>query len=174
VLQKQEEAHQERKSLSILKLITVFFRAANFMARFGKSLWQRARQKPLTNHKTKCYLAEMKPLQKPVRWTLRMVMRQKTMRFPFAWSARVREKRLKCCLEKNCVRATLQRTAVNSLPELSQANHEKLYESEKRTELIQTTPLFSVEIADENLAPEQLHMNMLLLSAGEKKDKTMC
>ena len=43
---------------------------------------------------TKIYLAEMKPLQKPVRRTLRMVMRQKTMRFPFAWSARVREKRL--------------------------------------------------------------------------------
>jgi hypothetical protein len=32
-----------------------------------------------------------------------------------------------------------QRTTVNSHPERFQANHEKLYESEKRTELIQTT-----------------------------------
>jgi hypothetical protein len=36
----------------------------------------------------------MKLLQKPAHWTPRMVMRQKTMRFPFAWSAKVREKRL--------------------------------------------------------------------------------
>jgi len=42
----------------------------------------------------KFYLAEMKPLQKLARRTLRMVMRQKTMCFPFPWPARVREKRL--------------------------------------------------------------------------------
>jgi hypothetical protein len=43
---------------------------------------------------TKIYLAEMKPLPKPASRMPRMVMRQKPMRFPFAWSARVREKRL--------------------------------------------------------------------------------
>ena len=59
--------------------------------------------------------------------------------FSFCLVSQGSRKTAQCCLEKNCVRATLQRTAVNSLPELSQANHEKLYESEKRTELIQTT-----------------------------------
>jgi hypothetical protein len=43
---------------------------------------------------TKIYLAEMKPLPKPASRMPLMVMRQKPMRFPFAWSARVREKRL--------------------------------------------------------------------------------
>src|SRR6266702_7679800 len=88
---------------------------------------------------TKIYLAEMKPHPKPTSWMPRMVMRQKTMRFPFAWSARRSRKTAQCCLEKNCVRAIERRTTVNSLPERFQANHEKLYESEKRTELIQTT-----------------------------------
>ena len=43
--------------------------------------------------KTNFYVAEMKPLQKPVRWELRMVMVQKTMCFLFTQPARVREKR---------------------------------------------------------------------------------
>ncbi len=81
----------------------------------------------------------MKPLPKPASRMPRMVMRQKPMRFPFAWSARRSRKTAQCCLEKNCVRAIERRTTVNSLPEGSHANHEKLYESEKRTELIQTT-----------------------------------
>jgi len=53
--------------------------------------------------------------------------------FSFCLVSQGSRKTAQCCLEKNCVRATLQRTAVNSLPELSQANHEKLYESEKRS-----------------------------------------
>jgi hypothetical protein len=44
--------------------------------------------------KTKNYLAEITPLGKPPRRTLRMVMRLKTMCFPFLRPARVREKRL--------------------------------------------------------------------------------
>ncbi len=43
--------------------------------------------------KTKFYVAEIKPLQKPTHRIPRMVMCQKTMRFPFARPARVREKR---------------------------------------------------------------------------------
>jgi hypothetical protein len=43
--------------------------------------------------KTNFYAAEMKPLQKPVRWTLRIVMVQKTIYSLFAQPAKVREKR---------------------------------------------------------------------------------
>jgi len=48
-------------------------------------------------------------------------------------------KTAQCCLEKLCVRAIEWQATINYLPERFQANHEKLYESEKRTELIQTT-----------------------------------
>ena len=85
---------------------------------------------------TKFCLAEMKPLPKPACRPPRMVMRQKTMRFSFAWSARRSRKTAQCCLENLCVRAIERRTTVNSHSERFQANHEKLYESEKRTELI--------------------------------------
>src|SRR5712692_2068671 len=59
--------------------------------------------------------------------------------FSFCLVSKSSRKTAQCCLEKNCVRAIERRTTVNSLPEGSPANHEKLYESEKRTELIQTT-----------------------------------
>src|SRR5437899_8025491 len=59
--------------------------------------------------------------------------------FSFCLVSKSSRKTAQCCLEKNCVRAIERRTTVNSLPEGSHANHEKLYESEKRTELIQTT-----------------------------------
>src|SRR5712692_10550077 len=59
--------------------------------------------------------------------------------FSFCLVSKSSRKTAQCCLEKNCVRAIERRTTVNSLPEGSPANHEKLYESEKQTELIQTT-----------------------------------
>ena len=43
---------------------------------------------------TKNYLTEMTPLLKASQRAARKELRQKTMRFLFAWSARVREKRL--------------------------------------------------------------------------------
>src|SRR6266699_470692 len=59
--------------------------------------------------------------------------------FSFCTASQGSRKTAQCCLENLCVRAIERRTAVNSLSERFQANHEKLYESEKRTELIQTT-----------------------------------
>ena len=53
--------------------------------------------------------------------------------FSFCLVSQSSRKTAQCCLEKNCVRAIERRTTVNSLPEGSHANHEKLYESEKRT-----------------------------------------
>jgi hypothetical protein len=43
--------------------------------------------------KTKFYVAEMKPLQKPTHRTQRMVMIQKTICFPFTSQRKAREKR---------------------------------------------------------------------------------
>src|SRR5712692_9266901 len=70
--------------------------------------------------------------------------------FSFCLVSKSSRKTAQCCLEKNCVRAIERQTTVNSLPEGSPANHEKIYESEKRTELIQTTqtPLSSVSFAN--------------------------
>jgi len=59
--------------------------------------------------------------------------------FSFCLASQSSRKTAQCCLEKNCVRAIERRTTINSRSERFQANHEKLYESEKRTELIQTT-----------------------------------
>jgi hypothetical protein len=59
--------------------------------------------------------------------------------FSFCQSAQGSRKTAQCCLENLRVRATLRQTAVNSHPERFQTKREKLYESEKRTELIQTT-----------------------------------
>jgi hypothetical protein len=59
--------------------------------------------------------------------------------FSFCLVSQSSRKTAQCCLENLCVRAIEQRTTANSYPERFQANHEKLYESEKRTELIQTT-----------------------------------
>src|SRR6266699_3363078 len=59
--------------------------------------------------------------------------------FYFCTASRGSRKTAQCCLEKLWVRAIKRQTTINSLPERFQANHEKLYESEKRTELIQTT-----------------------------------
>jgi len=44
-----------------------------------------------------------------------------------------------CCLEKLCVRTTERIAAVNCLPERFQANREKLYASEMRSYIRQTT-----------------------------------
>jgi hypothetical protein len=52
-------------------------------------------------------------------------MRQKTMRFPFAWTAYGPRKTAQCCLEKFWVRTIEWQTNVNSLQEHFQANHEK-------------------------------------------------
>jgi hypothetical protein len=59
--------------------------------------------------------------------------------FSFCQSAQGSRKTAQCCLENLRVRTTLRQTAVNSHPECFQTKYEKLYESEKRTELIQTT-----------------------------------
>ena len=67
----------------------------------------------------------MKRLQKATHRTPRMLMRQKTMRFPFAWTAYGPSKTAQCCLEKFWVRTIEWQTNVNSLQEHFQANHEK-------------------------------------------------
>jgi hypothetical protein len=65
--------------------------------------------------------------------------------FSFCLARILLRKTVQCCLENLCVRAIEGQDAANSHPERLQAKHEKLYESEKRTELIQSTisPLVS-------------------------------
>ena len=62
-----------------------------------------------------------------------------TVALPLLLASILLRKTVKCCLENLCARTIERKTAVNSHPERFQANHEILYEPEKRTELIQTT-----------------------------------
>jgi len=66
--------------------------------------------------------------------------------FSFCLASILLRKMVQCCLEYLCVRAIEQQTAVNFPPERFQTNHEKLYELEKRTELIQTTVFHTVDV----------------------------
>ena len=60
--------------------------------------------------------------------------------FSFCLVSILLRKTAQCSLENLWVRGIERRTTVNSHPERFQTKYEKLYESEKRTELIQTTP----------------------------------
>jgi hypothetical protein len=59
--------------------------------------------------------------------------------FSFCLVNSLLRKTVQCCLENLCVRATLRRTAVKSHLERIQAKHKKLYESEMRSYIRQTT-----------------------------------
>jgi hypothetical protein len=75
------------------------FRAFTTRQQTKRFLARQDRTNGLFNPETKIYLAEMKPLQKPTHRTPRMVMRQKAMRFPFAWSAQGSRKTAQSSLE---------------------------------------------------------------------------
>jgi hypothetical protein len=59
--------------------------------------------------------------------------------FSFSAASQSSRKTAQSCLENLCVRAIKRPTTVNSLSKRFQANREKLYASEMRRELIQTT-----------------------------------
>jgi hypothetical protein len=56
--------------------------------------------------------------------------------YPVGKSSR---KTAQCCLENLCVRALERRTTINELSEHFHANHQKLYESQKRSFIRRTT-----------------------------------
>ena len=88
---------------------------------------------------TKSYLAETTPLLKLSQQAIRKELRRDFDAFSFYPVSQRSRKTAHYCLEKLCGRTIERQTAINQLPGGFKANHEKLYVSRKRRELIQTT-----------------------------------